>query len=219
MRVAEPAAAERVGWYRPPTGPVPDFARLSRDTIERLARITSVTSEVSDILDGMGFATAVDAGAVLHRLGPQTLVGHALTLAYLPEQDSSGSPAGRLAHHTAAAMAVHADVLVVSSPPRQDWSVLGGDGARALAAAGVSGAIVDGGIRDLDELVGSGLAVWSRAFGPRRGVGRLEASAINSPICCGGVQVRPGDLVVADVSGVVFIPVAAVSKVVAQLLG
>jgi regulator of RNase E activity RraA len=75
---------------------------------------------------------------------------------------------------------------------------------------GIAGAIVDGAIRDIDEIRDLGFPVFSRAVIPRSThspySGRLEPIEVNVPITCGGVLVRPGDLVLADEIGVVVIP-------------
>jgi regulator of RNase E activity RraA len=112
----------------------------------------------------------------------------------------------RLAHLTAFADARPGDVLVVSAPPASRVSVLGGLAAAAAVAAGVAAVVVQGAVRDVDEIDATGLAVWSTAVTPITGRGRLDALEINGPVEICGVQVVPGDVVVADRSGVVFVP-------------
>jgi regulator of RNase E activity RraA len=216
--VVEPASGSGVGWHLPQSIAEPAFERLDSEVIERLGEHPSAASEVCDVLDQLGLATAVGHNTIGHRIGPPTLVGHVLTLAYLPERELAGPPEGHLAHHTVASMARPGDVLVVAAMGEPNASILGGQGAGALQAAGVAGAIVDGAIRDLSEIAETGLGVWSRAVSPRSGVRRLEAVAINAAIACGGVQVRAGDLVVADCSGMAFVPLTALSLVVERLL-
>ncbi len=214
--MVEAGPGSAVGWHRPQALAHASFTRLESGLLDRLGRLTSIASEVSDILDQLGLTTAVGGDAMQHRTGDKTVIGHALTLSYLPERERSAPPQGRLAHHTVAAMAGPGDILVVAAAG--DASILGGQGARALRAAGVKGAIVDGAIRDLAEIAETDLVVWSRAVSPRSGVGRLEATGINQAIACGGVQVHPGDLVVADCSGVAFIPLTAIPTVIERLL-
>lgn len=76
-----------------------------------------------------------------------------------------------------------------------------------------------GAVRDVDEIRASGLAVWTRAVTPITGSGRIEAVAVNTPIVAGSVQVLPGDVVVADESGVCFIPTERFTEVCHLLLG
>jgi 4-hydroxy-4-methyl-2-oxoglutarate aldolase len=216
--VVEAGPGSGVGWHRPEALAPARFERLKPGLLDRLGHLTSIGSEVSDILDQLGLTTVVGGDAMQHRTGSRTVVGHALTLAYLPERQRAGPAQGRLAHHTVAAMAGRGDVLVVAAASELEASILGGQGAQALQAAGVAGAIVDGAIRDLEEIADTELGVWSRALSPRSGVGRLEATGINQAIACGGVQVRPGDLVVADCSGVAFVPLTAIPEVIERLL-
>jgi regulator of RNase E activity RraA len=86
------------------------------------------------------------------------------------------------------------------------------------AAAGLSGIVVDGAIRDIDQINIVGLPAWSRSITPRTGKWRLEAVAVNTPVCCGGEQVWPGDLVLADDSGVCFIPIDVVDRAIPEIL-
>lgn len=76
--------------------------------------------------------------------------------------------------------------------------------------AGVKGAVVDGPIRDIGRVLEIGFPVWARGNIPTDSIGRVDLVGINSPIFCGGVRVNPGDIIFADIDGVVVIPVAEV---------
>ena len=97
-------------------------------------------------------------------------------------------------------------------------SVLGGIGAQSASAAGLAGCVVDGAVRDLEQIQALGLPVWARTLTPKTGKWRVEAVAINAPIACGGVQVHAGDLVIADETGICFVPLevaeAAIDRIV-----
>ena len=71
---------------------------------------------------------------------------------------------------------------------------------------GLAGNIVDAGVRDIQDIRGLDYPVWSRGITPITGKFRFEALEINGPVVCAGVSVHPGDLVVADDTGVVIIP-------------
>lgn len=225
-RGATPAESKSSG-DRPGVGhhiPSPPAARsggrLSPSLIAGLREIPSISSEVADLLNQWGWATVGRDSSIAHRVGPKPMVGQAVTLSYLPERElAAAGPIGHLAHHTAASVGHPGDVLVISTHGVLDASVLGGQGAMALAARGLVGAVVDGAMRDLDEVRAAGISAWARSVIPQSGVGRLEAVGIDGPVLCAGVQVHPGDLVVADESGVVFIPEELVDRVAAQLLG
>jgi regulator of RNase E activity RraA len=66
--------------------------------------------------------------------------------------------------------------------------------------------VVDGGVRDREEMLAHRLPVFARHMTPLTGRTRIAITAINEPGRCGGVRVRPGDVVVGDGSGVVCIP-------------
>ena len=82
---------------------------------------------------------------------------------------------------------------------------------------GVVGAVVDGAIRDTDEIKSLRFPIFSRAVVPRSTHSpyskRMEPIEINVPIHCGGVVVFPGDLVLADEIGVVVVPRAEAGEV------
>lgn len=232
MTDAGPAAADGVlpmagddgvGVYMPPLVREADFPRVSGDLLDEIRALDGAATTGSDVLDELGLALAVPADILRPRVGRGVTAGHALTVAYVPERRALSHPdlrrsPSRLAHHSLFAMARNGDVVVVDSRGTEAISVLGGMAAVSAHAAGVAAFVVDGGVRDLDELEASGLAVWSRSLTPRTGKWRLEASAVNLPVVCGGVQVRPGDVVVADHTGVCFFPVEVAEAGLRRLL-
>jgi len=82
---------------------------------------------------------------------------------------------------------------------------------------GLAGMVIDGGARDIDEIQEIGFPVWSRSQTPATSVGRYVSVAKNVPVTCGGVVVRPGDWIVADLTGVVVVPVEALPEVLKLL--
>jgi regulator of RNase E activity RraA len=78
--------------------------------------------------------------------------------------------------------------------------------AHAAARRGVVGAVVDGAVRDVRALHALGLPVWPRSVCPLAYTRRLECVARDVPVTCAGVQVAPGDLIVADADGVAVVP-------------
>jgi regulator of RNase E activity RraA len=114
--------------------------------------------------------------------------------------------ASRLAHHVAFAQCSAGDVLVIDAGGIEGISTFGGMASLAALEAGLSGIVVDGAIRDVDTIRMLGLPAWSRGITPRTGKLRLQAVSINTEICCAGQPVAPGDLVLADQTGVCFVP-------------
>jgi regulator of RNase E activity RraA len=109
------------------------------------------------------------------------------------------------------------DVIVVDAAGETETSIWGGLMAGLCRMKGVVGAVVDGGIRDIDEIADVGFSIASRSVVPRSThspySGRLEPIEINVPITCGGCLVEPGDIVLVDEIGAVAVPRAEAADV------
>ena len=77
------------------------------------------------------------------------------------------------------------------------------------------GLVVDGGVRDLEEIVEFDFAVFARHMVPTTGRTRLKVAAINEPVTVDGVAVAPGDIVAADGTGIVVLPAASAEAITA----
>jgi 4-hydroxy-4-methyl-2-oxoglutarate aldolase len=97
------------------------------------------------------------------------------------------------------------DVLVVDSGGREDAAVIGDIVGKTIADLGCVGLVVDGAVRDVDGLDEVGLPTFARGAHPATGSNQ-GPGAINVAVQCGGVAVRPGDVVRADSSGIVVVP-------------
>lgn len=86
--------------------------------------------------------------------------------------------------------------------------------ATTAKVRGLAGAVIDGGVRDVEEITQIGFPVYSRSITPATSVGRLVSVSKNEPVTCAGVRVRPGDYIMGDWDGIVVIPVEAAAKVV-----
>ena len=167
-----------------------------------------LTGIASDAMDELGIVGAVPA-AVLRPNDPNArVVGRALTVrniaasAPVPDKVKAGvSGLGEIEAHN---IAEPGDVLVVQGVDQV--SNLGGMSATIGHRQGEIGAIVDGGARDVDHSRAIGLPVWSRSVSPITGKWRVETVAVNKPVTICGITVNPGDLVLADETGVCFIP-------------
>lgn len=108
-------------------------------------------------------------------------------------------------------------VLVEVLEDGLDTAGVGNLMATTAKVRGLAGMIIDGGARDVEELEQIGFPVWSRSQTPATSVGRYVPVAKNVPVMCGGVQVRPGDWIVADKTGVVVVPREALAQVLKLL--
>lgn len=110
------------------------------------------------------------------------------------------------------------DVIVVDAGGDPNTSVCGGLMGGLAQNRGIRAMIVDGAGRDTDELEDIGWPIWTRAITPRGThtmfSGRKEELSINVPIQCGAVPINPGDFIVADLMGVVVVPLEHAEEVV-----
>jgi 4-hydroxy-4-methyl-2-oxoglutarate aldolase len=106
------------------------------------------------------------------------------------------------------------DVIVIDHQGRDDVAGWGGILSTAADVRDVAGVIVDGACRDVDEARDLGFPVFARSATPRTARGRAIEESFNEPVTVAGIAVSPGDLVIADGTGVVFIPAARAEEVI-----
>jgi regulator of RNase E activity RraA len=123
---------------------------------------------------------------------------------------------GPSAHIAAAAVDASGDdhVLVISNGGRLDVSCWGGILTQAAKRNGIRGVVIDGACRDIAESQQFGFPVFARAAVPTSARGRIVQLSMDEPIAFGDVTVAPGDLVIADVTGLAFIPGARAEEIV-----
>ena len=190
--------------------------------IERLRSVRDVAAEFSDALDREGYRLTVPGSVLRPTMGGSVIIGPAITLRYLPVRRHTGNltaedPAGKLGNMRMLAYARAGSVMVVESPSIE-VSVLGSEAAAGLLGAGVVGAIVDGAVRDVAGLAALQFPCWSRGRTPTTGRWRIEATDFGSAVAICGIQVQPGDMVVADDGGVAFVPADRFNELAGKLL-
>jgi 4-hydroxy-4-methyl-2-oxoglutarate aldolase len=163
------------------------------------------TANVSDVLGSMG----VMQPAIRTMVPGCKLLGRAFTV--------KAYPGSILTVHKALFEASAGDVLVVDGEGDSNAGALMGEiMALECQVKGFAGAVIDGAVRDAPGLVEQGLPVFARAATPRVGTNR-RLGQTQVPVSCGGVVVRPGDLVMGDDNGVVVIPREREEGLVASL--
>jgi len=173
--------------------------------VERLLKLD--TCAVSDACDRLGLPGAVLGIAPMSP--PAKIAGRAVTVKLV---EANGRQSTRHLCTAAIEAAAAGDVIVVENP-RLDAAGWGGILSAAAKTKGVAGVVVDGAARDVDESRELDFPVFARAAVPRTARGRIIEEAFNVPVRVGDLTVSPGDLVLADGSGVVFVEAARAAEV------
>jgi 4-hydroxy-4-methyl-2-oxoglutarate aldolase len=183
---------------------------MSESLLERLGALDACAG--SDALDRLQLPGA--AAGIGRLTTGATICGQVTTVLLGPAEDSGT----RFPRHLGTA-AVEASgpghVIVVDHQGRLDVAGWGGNLSLAAHRRGVRGVIVDGACRDIDESRSLGFPLFARGATTRTARGRVAEQGWNVPVTIGGVTVHPGDLVIGDGSGVVFIPSECAELVIA----
>jgi len=192
--------------------------RLAPSMLAAFKALVDATSAVSDVLDALGTFGAIPAARLRPTLDGVSIVGQAVTIRNVPLRDVPHVAARRAPQLDVVSVhdvAGDGDILVIEGVP--DCSNFGGMAALLAKQRGRSGAVIAGGARDISQCRQAGFPMWVSAFTPISGKNRVRTVAINGEVTVEGVTVRPGDLVVADSTGVCFVPFGQAEEVARKL--
>lgn len=170
------------------------------------------TCAVSDALDALGLDGVVDG------LRPvwegARVAGRAVTTRLVPGPPGAGPPKVHLGVR-AIESAAPGDVIVIDNGGRAGMGSWGGLLTLAASLRHVAGVITDGACRDVDEARVLAFPVFARGGAVRTARGRVHEQSRGEPVAIGGVTVHPGDVVIADGTGVVVVAAGDTERVLA----
>ncbi len=177
--------------------------------VERFLALGDCSGIISDVMDELGIPAGIVGASTLRPTMPgQVICGPALTVRNIAQRVDALAGAraslNKMAEFEAHNLAEDGDVLVIEGV--SGMSNMGGISALTGKRAGERGSIVMGGVRDTPHSRSLGYPIWASEITPITGKWRLETVEINGTVMIGDVRVAAGDLVVADDTGVCFIP-------------
>lgn len=198
------------------------FPRPEKSIVDEYLALEDLTGTVSDVLDSMGLRGAV-AGSHLRPILPgKKIVGTAVTVRSIPERKT---PTQGYADKDFIGMSTResyylgesGDVLICDFGGNLEVSNMGGQSITVAKSRGFVGAIINGACRDVPTIMEQDYPVWTKGVTPITGKFRMEAVELNGPVTVHDVVVHAGDLVVADDSGVCFVPAEHIALVLQKV--
>ena len=185
--------------------------RITKDFIRPDSKKIKLLEQYStpDICDASGLYDCMDS-RIKPYVTQEKLVGPALTVK-VPIGEGGIIP-------EAAKLAQKGDVLVIAGYGNVNSAYWGDQRSMLAQQKGAIGVIIDGAMRDLDHCEKVGFPVYAAGL-TCGSSGKSGIGSINVPVSCGGVVVRPGDIIVADRNGVCVIAIEELDEVLNKLIG
>jgi len=190
---------------------------------------------VADVSDGMDQAGLANVGLVSPDVGPlwrdtehftHRIVGVAVTVRYVPSNEPQTGPLatdefnrwmgsfyGDKSSEPFVPLLREGSVLVIEDDETADIGSIGSNNIMGWKSRGCVGVVTSATARDTDEIIAEKVPLYFKRGGRGIRPGRNEVESVNRPVVVGGVQVMPGDVVVADGDGVIVVPRAHAEQV------
>ena len=175
--------------------------------MELIAQLQKIpTGNISDAMDKLKVPRGVITGLQPLSLHQPRTAGFALTIKQMPRHQAAEN--GKLTAHLEAIddLSMPGDVIVFDVGGRLDVCTCGALLALRAQIRGVSGFVVNGCVRDVKEIVDLQFPVHCCGASPVKSAPALQTVGINLPVQINEVQIRKGDIIVADDSGVIALP-------------
>lgn len=188
------------------------FPRIPKDIIDGFKALEDdLTGTVSDILDALGYNKVIAASELKPVEPGHTIVGTAVTLRSIPIEKTTtqgliDQDFIKMASREVNYLAEPGDVLVGDAGGMTEMSSMGGQSFVSAKIRGLEGVVIDGAVRDVGEIRKYRMPTWCRGVTPRTGKCRIAAMEINGPVTLCRVVINPGDLIIADDSGICAVP-------------
>lgn len=185
------------------------LSQLTMDFVEKFRPYS--TTNVSDALDKLGLPPGIIGILPLYDSCPK-LLGTAMTM-----KITAAGPTRPSAHMGVDPImsARKGDVIVIDNAGRLNENCWGEILTYASIQRGIAGVVIDGACRDIDVIKTLKFPAYARGRVPLTARGRIMQDSYNCLIRIGGVQVRPGDIIMADDNGVAVIPQERAEEVLA----
>ncbi|HLH86989.1 MAG TPA: RraA family protein [Xanthobacteraceae bacterium] len=184
---------------------------------ERADFATLASGQISDAMEMLGLRRSIVTGLMMLAAPGTKIVGTAVTCRQVPKNADEDREAKLTRHQEVTRkVAGKGDVVVIDNGGRVDVATWGEFHCYACKQNGVAGAVIDGATRDGPDVRASGLPSFVRGLSPVKSQWDLKTASINEPVMLGPVRVDPGDIIFADETAVVVIPVATKSIVLAK---
>ncbi|MCA3263799.1 MAG: ribonuclease activity regulator RraA [Telmatospirillum sp.] len=183
-----------------------------------LARCSSAT--LSTLLVKRGLRNTAIRGVRPLRPGLPPMIGPAFTLRYVPAREdidaygSGGDPANLQRQAIELAPAGHVFAIDCRNEPH--IAGIGSILVRRLHARGLTGVVLDGGVRDTTAIAGFAIPVYCAGAAVPPNYAGHHAAEINGTISCGGVAIYPGDILFGDSEAVIVVPRHLAAEVAAE---
>lgn len=171
------------------------------------------TAVIADVLDSLGYRNQVMSPDIRPLTPDMRAWGEAVTIR-LEATDQAPENPYQIEMEMIDEL-VPGQLIVAQCASDDLCAFWGGLLSNAALGRGGVGVVTDGGARDYAEITALGFATFCAGLSPLDSLARLDGVACNVPIVCGGVGVCPGDLVFADVDGVVVVPEAVAQEAIA----